>query len=65
MGEIIEFPNSGYTYFAKAVLDHLCDGEENVEDFTIQVESISMGTCFPIMGAELDCTNRTINLLIK
>lgn len=66
MADIVEFPsNEGYTYFAKACIDSLCEGEENEGDIKIQVESISMGTFFPVLSATFDPEHQVLTLQIK
>ena len=66
MGKVLDFDkgkNTGYKYFAKAVLDHLCEGEPNEQDIRIDVMD-AKGKIREIVSAQLDRDTATVTIMI-
>ena len=56
--------SDGYDYFAKAVLDSLCEDEEDGEDYLVQVINTD-SIVYQITDAFLDRENKTVTLIIS
>lgn len=64
MGDVISFgKHNGYTYFAKAVFDSLCEDVEDVSEYKIKVCDRS-DFLHEIVGAHLNPEDRTVTLFI-
>ena len=59
-----DIPQGGYDYFAKAVLDSLCEDEEDGDNYLIQIEDQN-GGIHQITDAYLNRQGKTVTLVIS